>query len=192
MKHQKGFTLTEVLVAMAIAGIAGAILIALLVQNNGLFYTQSAKINQGVALNDSVTSISNDIRSSSAVVAGYPVSSPTTLSGTSSIVLQYPSLDSNGDVIDQTFDYLTITQDASNPQILREQVFPDAQSTRKSGNKVLATNLSDVNFSYFDNSGNTITPSAATKVGFSIILLNNIAGHPQQSSGSAVITLRNN
>src|SRR5579884_1858498 len=177
---------------MAIAGIAGAILIALLVQNNGLFYSQSARINQGVALNDSVTSISNDIRSSSAVVAGYPIASPTTVSGANSIVLQYPSIDSSGNVIDQTFDYLTLTQDSSNSHILREQIFPNAQSTRKSGNKVLTTNLSSINFSYYDDSGHTITPSAATKVGFSVILLNNVAGHPQQSSGSAVINLRNN
>lgn len=176
---------------MSIAVVVGVLLIQILVQNNGLFYQQQAKVSQGLSLNDATSEIGSDIKSSSGVASGYPASSPTTLSSLGSLVLLLPSIDSSGNVISNTYDYLVITQDSKNNQILREITYPDPSSSRPSGNKVLVNNLSLINFYYLDSNGNGVSPASATQVRFVLNVLDNFGNNNKQSSSSAQITLRN-
>jgi prepilin-type N-terminal cleavage/methylation domain-containing protein len=192
MIGQRGFTLIEVMVAMAVVTILGVVLMQLLVQNNSIFFSQSSQISQGLALNDGISIITSDIKNSASVASGYPDPSPTITSGQNSIVLAIPSLDSNNQVIDQTFDYETISADTAIPTVLREQLYPAAQSSRKAINHVLTTALSSINFNYLDLNGNPVTPTAATKVSVTVNLSTKTGSNNQQNSARATVSLRNN
>lgn len=189
--RQKGLTLAEVIIVLGISAVVGLLLMNIFVQNNQLLYQQSAKVSQGVSLNDAVNAITNDIKSASAVAAGYPIGSPTILSSDSGLVLQIPSIDSNNNIINQTYDYTAIFPDAANQQLLREQIYPDPQSSRQALNRVLVSNLSLIKFSYLDSSGQIVTPTAASAINLTINLKQKVGMGNEQSSSSAQVHLRN-
>lgn len=190
-KRQAGFTLLEVLIAVMITSLVGFLLVQALVQNNGLYISQVAKVTQGLSLNDVSILISNDIKSASSVAVGYPASAPTLLSSDTSLVLQVPALDASGNVMTSVYDYYIITQDTSNPKILREYLYPDPSSSRKSHNRVLITNLADIQFSYLGSSNQIVTPSNATQVNYAVSVSNPVGSSTQQSVSSGQVSLRN-
>lgn len=184
----KGFTLVEMVIAVAVAAIAGTLLIQLLIQSNGLFYQQTAKVNQGLKLNDTTLQIEADVKSAAAIAASYL--SFTTSSST--LVLKIPSLDASGNVIDQNYDFLVIYKDSTNPKILRRRIFPSAPpSLRGSLNQVLLTNLSDITFLYYDKNGAIVSPTAAAKINFTLNASTPIGLNNQQASASGEVSLRN-
>lgn len=187
----RGFTLIEVLVAAATASVAGILLITVLVQNNGLVYDQSAKVSQSLNLNDAASNINDLVKNASAIAATNLIGSPTYTTNSSTLVLSLPSLDASGNIISDTFDYAVITKD-TNPQVLKKIVFKSPSSTRRVENIVLAGKLDSVVFSYLDDNGNTVSPTAATKVNYTINLKQKIGVGNEQSSASGEINLRNN
>ncbi len=187
----KGFTLIEVLVAAATASVAGVLLITVLVQNNGLVYDQSAKVSQSLNLNDTTSQINDLVKNASAIVTTNLIGSPTYTTNAATLVLSLPSLDASGNIISDTFDYAVITKD-SDPQILKKIIFKAPASTRKVENKVLASKLDAVSFLYLDDNGNTVSPTAATKINYTINLKQRIGVGNEQSSTSGQINLRNN
>lgn len=186
----KGFTLIEVLVAMGVSVIAGILILQIFVGNNNLFYDQTSRINQGSGLNNILATVTSDIKMSSAVASGYPPSSPTVLSGQNNLVLQIPSIDSSHSTIPNTYDYIVISPDPVNPNILRQQIYPDPQSSRNSANLVLAINLKQVSFNYLDDNNNTVSPTAGTKINITVILNSEHTSLPP-ASASARVNLRN-
>lgn len=187
----KGFTLIEVLVAAATAAVAGILLITVLVQNNGLVYDQSAKVSQTLSLNDAASNINDLIKNASAIVATNLVGSPTYTTSNTTLVLALPSLDSSGNIISDTFDYAVIARDPSS-QVLRKIIFKAPSSIRRVENIVLANKLDSVTFSFLDDNGNSVSPTAASKINYTINLKQKIGVGSEQSSASGQINLRNN
>lgn len=189
--ESRGFTLIELLVSIGVSVVAGYLLTAILVQNNGIFLKQNATLSQGMNLNDISFLISDSIKQATTVVA----SSPTTPSYTSSyntLVLALPGVDSSGNTIANTSDYLVIAPDNSLPAVLRYQIFPTSPSLRKAANRVLVTNLSSIRFLYLNFIGNQVTPSTATKVNYTINLSEKAGLTAEQASTSGEVSLRNN
>lgn len=190
----KGLSLAEVLVVVSISAIVGVILVSFLVQNNSLFISQTAKVSQGLSANQASAQISEAIKQASAVVTAClpPSCSTEYASGLSILVLTLPAINAAGDVIENSVDYLVITADSGKPEILRKLVFPNLQSSRKSENLVLATKLEKLKFIYLDSAGNQVSPAAATRVNFTINLLEKAGFSNEQSSASGQVNLRNN
>ena len=92
---KNGFTLVEVIIAMTITVVVGSLLLSLLVNNTGLFYQQSSRLNQGLGLNDSIAKIRGGMKEADAVASGYPISSPTYTSSATALVLRLPAIDSS-------------------------------------------------------------------------------------------------
>ncbi len=191
-KYFHGFSLVEVLLVVTVSSIAGVLLLTIFTQNNGLFIQQSARVAQGLNLNDSVTEISDSIKYAASIV---PISqgNPQYTTGLETIVLALPSLDAQGNIIDQTFDHLIITKDLQNPKILRKLLQKDASSSRLYINKVMTTRLSKINFYYLDQEGKSVSPSGASKINF-VINLKEVTGlnRNEDSSSSSQVNLRNN
>lgn len=189
--HQVGFSLIELLIFSSVAAVVGILLIAILVQNNGLIYQQSAKVDEGISLNNAVGTISNDIKSAALVANGYPQISPTILTSADTLVLEVPALDSGGNIIGNTYDFFAITKDLTSPQILREKIYPDPTSSRRSSDKVLVNNLSLIKFVYLDQNKNVVTPTSASKINLTLNATVKASLGNQQSSSSAEVNLRN-
>lgn len=186
----EGFTLIEVIIASAVAVVVGALVVGILVNNTGLFYSQSSAVDEGVSLNDALGQITSAVKQAAQVASGYPASSPTYITGASTLVLMLPSLGSSG-VIANTYDYVVISPDSANPKVLRLQIFPDAQSTRKSANTVLTTILSSIQFSYPDKNGVATTPASAVSVGINLAVLSKTGTIGGVRTSNTVVNLLN-
>lgn len=188
---KKGFSLVEMLITLAIAGVAGAILMMIMIQTNNTFFQQSAKVSQGVGLNDTFSRINQAVRSASFIAEKYPLDAPIYFSGSETLVLAYSSLDANNKPISGIYDYLIISKDAQNPAILREQFFPNPASTRKAENRVLLTNLSFLRFSYLGSNSELMNPVLAKKVEFAVKVTEKTGLSAEETSRSGEINLRN-
>lgn len=188
-----GLSLLEILIGIAIAGICGAILVSIMFQTNGVFFQQTVGISQGLSLNNSSSQINDLISLSQSVAQNYPATLPSQYTtGLNTLVLALPSINSSGNVIDNTFDYAVISSDSTIPQVLRKQIFPNNLSSRKAENKVLSTSLSQIKFLYFNDSGIQVPPSQATKINFTINLSEATGSKGKISSASGQVNLKNN
>lgn len=187
----RGFTLLELLVTVGVSSLVGFLLVLILIQNNRLFTSQSNKITHGLKLIDAQKIISNDIKGSSGVVSSYPSPSPNYFSSNSSLVLAVPAVDSSGNTITSVYDYFIFSKDPSYNNVLRKLVFKDPLSTRNNESMVLLTNLDKINFTYLDKSGNSVSPTTASKINFYINVKSTSGLINQVSSSSGEAILRN-
>ncbi len=187
------FTLIELLIGVTTAGIVGVLLIALLTQNSRIYTDQNNKIADGITLNNSAAKIEETIKSASSISAQYtPSGGPLFTTGANTLVLTQPTINSGGNVIENTYDYLVLSADNPNSKVLRLHLYPDALSSRKAQNKVLATNLSNLTFYFYSSTGETVSPTLATRVGFVINVNETVAGKTKIASTSGTVNLRNN
>ncbi len=186
-----GFTLVEVLLVAVVVAISGTVLVSAMVQNSGLFFNQQSKVSQGVNSNDASSQIIDSLRQASSIAASYPSQSPTYFSGLETVVATIPAFDQSGQTIGNVYDYVVVTKDPTNPNILRKKVFPDPSSKRQSEDRVLLTKLSKINFFYLDKNGIVTSPQTAGKVAFVINLSEKTGIGSQESSTSGQIFLRN-
>lgn len=148
----KGFTLAEVVIGVAVTAVVGGLLILILVQSSGLFYRESAKVAQGLGLNDSLSQIENSIRKSQSIVA---------TSSASQLLLKIPSIDGLGNVITNTFDTAVFQRQEDK---LKYQLLPDPLSSQKSADLILTKDVDSLLFQYFDASGQEVSPTLSVKV----------------------------
>lgn len=188
----KGFTLIEVLVSVTISTVVGLLLIILLVQNNTIFRHQTANVYQGISLNHSASILIDNIKSANFVAVAYPPQSPAYTSNTSNLVLALPSIDTNGNIIAQTYDYVVFYQDPLDLKMFWKKVFPDPLlSQRKAENFLMTNNLSQIIFEYFDEAGSIVSPASAKKVKFTIAQNEKQAFGQVETTTSSEINLRN-
>jgi hypothetical protein len=152
---------------------------------------QRNKVSQGLALQDSLRVVDDSLRDSIGIANQYTAGGKTYVSGLSTLVMELPAIDSDGNNLPSTYDYAVVTPDSSNSKILRYYLFPALGSTRTSKNQVLSTNLSKVNFFYYDNSGNVTVPSSAARVNITLNTYEQSALSTTPSSASSDVNLRN-
>ncbi|MDO8498445.1 MAG: hypothetical protein Q7S44_01540 [bacterium] len=190
MKQEQGTTLIEILLVSVIAVVVGGLLVAILVNNSGLFTKQTELVGEGLNLNDGIRQIDDGVREAAGVVVSYEVDSTTYTTGDNTLVLKLPATSGSG-VISDAYDYLVVSADTSLPQVLRLQVFPDAQSTRASKNIVLSTILNSVQFYYLDESSAAVSPSQAVKVKVILSVIQKSGQISSSRSATMTTSLRN-
>ncbi|MCL4367047.1 prepilin-type N-terminal cleavage/methylation domain-containing protein [Patescibacteria group bacterium] len=186
----KGFSLLEVIIVSAIGLVVGTFLISILVNSNGFFFKQGAVINEGVNINDTMDNLTSMIRQASAVATGYPEATPSFVTSSHVLVLKLAS-EGPTEIIPDTYDYVVFSTDPTNPNILRMQIFPDPQSSRKSTNQVLTTLLDNVQYKFYDKNGNQVTPVSASVVEVSLTVLAQTGQVSSQRTSKVSVTLRN-
>lgn len=192
MKNPKGLSLPELIIGIAIAGVAGTLLVSLLISSNNVFFNQSVKVSQGLSLNQARLEITDLIESASGIASQYPPSGTAefTTNG-NTLILKIPAIDQNGNILNSVFDYAVIYKDPANPKILRKQILVDGASLRKSENKVLSTSLSELKFVYYDINNSPVPSAEAVRVNFTINLSENVALSENESSASGTVNLKN-
>lgn len=186
----RGLTLVEVLIAMGVAIVVGALLVVIIVNSAGLFYTQSSRVSQGLGANDALSKIRSSIKESNAIAASFSLGGTTYTSSGTEIVLKIPSIDAQGNVILNTFDFVVVSQDSDK---LTFKLFPDAASSRKSQDQIFSTNLDNLSFKYLDlqNPPSEVTPTAATKVRITLSLKQKSGQSFEISTATSEANLRN-
>jgi type II secretory pathway pseudopilin PulG len=191
VKNSNGISLVEIVIALTISALLAGILVKIFTNSSGTINKEATKVEQGISSNEAITQISEAIRLASQVANSFPNTSPQFTTGSDTLILQVPALDTTGTVKENTYDYFIFAPDSANPKILRKKVFPDPASTRKSENQVLVTNLNQIIFSYLDRNKAPVAPSAASTISFSVLQLSNTGLQNTQSSQSAQVSLRN-
>lgn len=190
--NSKGITLTEILVTLAITAVVGTLLVTIFSQNNRLFYNQQTKVSHGISSNEAINQIDDGIRGAVTVESQYPAQNPNYISGVSTLILKLPSIDTSGNVISTTFDYMIFSIDPSIPTILRQIVYTDPQSARSSANKVISTNLKSLNITYLSDAKAAVSPASASLINYILILSSKQGDQTIESSASGQTRLRNN
>lgn len=187
----KGLTLVEVLIAMGISIVVGVLLLAVIVNSSGLFYSQSSKVGQGLGVNDALSKIRETIRESSFIAPGFPESaSPAYTSGSKQLVLKLSSIDVSGDIVSGAYDYFVFFSDTDK---LRFKSFPDSQSSRKIQDQILSLNVDSIKFQYFDSAvpPNEVAPATAVKIRISLSLKQKTGQSFEVSIATSEAGLRN-
>jgi prepilin-type N-terminal cleavage/methylation domain-containing protein len=156
VNKQAGFTLIELVIVIALVGIASFILVDMFIGQNKLYRTQTAELN-----------ITNDARMSLDEIDSYVRQAIRTLSsysgynsGPQTLVLQIQSVNSSNQLIAGTYDHVVFYMSGSN---LMRQVFPDSASSRQSGLKRLASNVAGFTFTY-DNADFALVTQITTDI----------------------------
>lgn len=186
----RGLTLVEVLIAIGISIIVGALLLAIIVNSSGLFYNQSSKVGQGLGVNDALSKIRSTIKESGGIAASYTFESTTYTTGATQLVLKLPSLDTSGNIISDTFDHFIFFLDQTK---LRFKTFPHSLSSRKMQDQIFTTSADSVRFQYFDSTAppNEVAPESAAKVRISLSLKQKVGQSFEVSSATSEASLRN-
>lgn len=190
MKKEEGFSLAEVIIASSVAVVVGALLLSIMVNSSGIFYQQSAKVNQGVGLNDSQAKLRGAVKEAKAIAATYTSGTTTYTSSGTQLVLQLPAIDSSGNQIFNVFDYEVFLITSGRFYF---KVFPNTTggSARKSADQILTSGIDSVKFDYFDKTGALVTPTAATKVRTTLTLKQKAGVGYQVSIATSEANLRN-
>ena len=169
--RRPGFTLLELVVTMAIASmmflIVGGIFIA-----QGRYLAIENAINQTQYNAFQVLDATGLYMSSARrVVASQTVNGRAYVSSTSTVVLQLPSIDTSGAILTNTFDYVAIGQDATDPTKFMYDIQAADGSDRLTGKFIKAALVDKVIFRY-----NTVDPTAATEIDLYVRTTENARG----------------
>ena len=190
--RKNGLTLVEAVIATAIAAVLAMLLPVIIVNTAGIFYKESSKVNIGLSINDALSQIRENVKESYGISSTYPPSgSPVYTSSSDVIVLKILSIDSQGSILDNTFDFFVYYKDDDK---LRFKSFPDSLSTRLPADQILSNNLNSLVFQYFDSSTPPVevVSQTATKVKITLSLKQkSTAGNYEQIISTSEASLRN-
>ncbi len=192
IRNSKGLSMVELLIVATVGAVAGFLLIYTLIQSNDVFFRETGRVKEGLSLNDAVSVINQDIKSAGAVSANYPESGQIQYQTSDEVlVLKTPSIDSSGNIIEDSYDYTILYKDADQPAHLLRKVVPTPPSQKGAEQNVLLKNLNKVKFLYLDKNGNFVSPTSAEKINFFINVKTNFGLNSQISSSSGEVNLRN-
>lgn len=177
----KGLTLIEILIAMGIATVAGVLLVVIIVNSAGIFSTQSAKVENGLDINDALSKFRVSVKQANAI---------SDQSNSGQLVLKVSSLDTDGNIIESTYDDFIFMVDQKN---LRFKTTPNVLSVRKISDSVLANNIENINFQYFNtaNPPVEVSPASAKKVRLTLTLKQKTGADFETSIATSEANLRN-
>lgn len=165
----KGLSLIELLIITGVMTVVGALLMVIMVNSAGLFTKESAKLEAGLNINDTLVQVRSNIKNASSIASSYSDSTTTYTTGTTQLILQIPSLDSSNNIITDTFDYYIFFLDQKK---LRFKTFPNAASARKDQDQIFSNIIDSLKFQYFNSSTppTEVTPTIARKVRITLTL----------------------
>lgn len=179
--NSKGLTLVEVLIAMGIAVITGSLLFVIIVNSSGLFYKQSSRLQEGLNSNDALMKFRQSIKEASSIDS---------TSTAEKLVLKISSIDSSGNLIDNTYDNFEFYKDQ---KFLRFKVTPDALSSRKLQDQIFSNSVENLYIQYFNSAipPLEVSPQLSSKVRISLTLKQKAGADYEISISTSEGSLRN-
>ena len=149
-----GFTLTELIVVIALLTILVSAIAQIFLSNSRLYETQSGEILSISATRAAADMIADFGRSAVALVDSYTYSGQTYNLGPSAVIFKIPSIDASKNIINGSYDYGIVGAYPANSNRLVAVMAPAAGSSRLARLLEITDHLTAVNFSY-DNADST-------------------------------------
>lgn len=181
----KAFTLIEVIIVIAIMVIVMMVCVGLFLANNRFYSTSSGEIRSVNATRDAADRLGEYARGADELVASRVFGSFTYITGATAVVMRLPSIDSPGNLVAGSYDYVMLGRDTGNASRLLLIMDGAAGSARKDRTLEITDRLSAISLTY-DNAD----PALANQIVYTITVTQsgpNAAS--EQVTGTA--TLRN-
>ena len=181
--YYSGVSLVELLIGMSIVGFMGVLIAALYFSHFKLFSSQNTRIEVASENKNALEEMTNQIRESQGVAAA--CCSPPETTNANVLVLSIWPLNASGDPTEPTsgYDYIVYKKVADT---LKKQIVPAAGSTRQASDKIIATKISALAFSY-DNADVT----QAVQVTINLTTQNTVNNVTQTDTKTSTAVLRN-
>lgn len=147
----RGFTIIEITIVITLAALTLIIASTLFITEWQILGSETAKSelrSQNIAAQ---TEIARAVEESFEIVNSKIINSGSYASDSDTIILKLPSVDSDQDVIPETFDYEVFERDAADPAKLISDTEINVQSSRPSGKRTVAGFVGTLNFRYNNN-----------------------------------------
>lgn len=156
--RNKGFTLVEVLVVSAILLLIVGFLGYLSIKHFWIYNSQVSELDIEHGARTTLDDIDNHVRGAYRVASSYSGYT----SGSQTLVLQLPSVDSSNQIISGTYDYVVFYLSSGS---LVRQVFPDPSSSRIAAAKTLTDGVDGDTFSFsYDNADYSLVKQVTTTI----------------------------
>lgn len=144
---------------MVVIGISALMLLALmqvLLGYTGTYRARQATVDTASSASAIVSAVENAALQATRILSSYTYGGATYTSGTSTLVLELPAVDSSGNVLSATYDHEIFFASSSNAIRV---IATDPSSARTAGTKYLSATLQSLTFTY-----NAIDLTTATSV----------------------------
>lgn len=149
-----GFTITESIIVIGVTVMALIALVNLFLVFNSIYGYQQAFMATAGSAGNAMNAFETAILPADHVLTSHSFSGTTYSSGAMTLILELPAIDSSGNIISGTHDYIAFY---SSSATLYRLTVAGAGSTRVSGLKQLSTTLSSLSFSYNDTDFTKVT-----------------------------------
>jgi prepilin-type N-terminal cleavage/methylation domain-containing protein len=181
--YRQGFTLVEMVVVIGISSVL-MVALAFMIFNFGTTYTYEQRAAQSARSASIVLrELESLVTPADQVLATHVFAAGTYSSGSNVLVVEIPSIDSNGSTVSNTYDYAAFYVSGANAYRLLE---PDVLSSRQGGTKLLSATISSLGFTY-DNADFTLVTTVTADVQTQVQVKQATASDRQQET----IRLRN-
>lgn len=142
---KNGFSLVETVIIIGISTVAFIALVNLFLVFNSLYGYQRALMGTAGSASTSMNALEASVLPADQVLASHTFSGTTHSSATTTLVLELPTVDSSGNLVGTSKDYVVVYASSTTLYLLTESA---AGSTRVSGRTQLTTMLNSVSFTY--------------------------------------------
>lgn len=175
----KGFTLIELIIVLGIFSILVFFLAYISGYHFQTYDNENAELNITNDARTALDDVDNYVRQAHRILSTYT----TYTTGNTTLIVQIPSIDSSGQIIDSTYDIVVFYRSGSN---FIRQVFPNTSSSRSSATRNLAAGVTSLTFSY-----NNTDYTQSTQVTTSITIQQQAGTQTRSITVSSQSTLRN-
>lgn len=159
-----GLTVVEMAVVSGLIGILAAILITIFVQGRRILDQNRVQTELQLETRSSVDEIVRNIRLANQALSTYSHGGQDYSGASSLLILQLPSINSDGTNIPGALDFVIYLLDPADPEQLQEITVSNSLSDRAFDTKTLAKNLAALEVTYYDAAGTALTSSLENAV----------------------------
>jgi prepilin-type N-terminal cleavage/methylation domain-containing protein len=165
LRDQRGVTLMETLVVITVMTVLLLIVTEVFILNYDVYLKQTGRIEADTGTVFAARSISEQARGATQVMASRTIDGTLYTTSDTTLVLELPSIEQDGDVLIATYDYIAFARDPGDATRVITATDAASGSSRFDGTKLLTAFNDTMTFRYNDP-----VPADATRV--SVLLIN--------------------
>lgn len=180
---RSGFTLTEVIIVVFVSTVVMLGVFSIYSTFSASYIFQNAKINTSRSTASFLNEFADNVHQANAIVASKVISGTTYTTGSTTLVLEIPAINSSGDIVSNTYDYAVLYSTSTYAYRL---LSANGSSARNTNTKQYTDTLSNLTFTY-DNA----TPANAASITADITTQTQVKSNTVTSHLKQQVYLRN-
>lgn len=180
---KRGFTILELLISIAILSIISVIISTIAIRSGIIFEKQTGLVEVRLSNRFVLDEVATQVRAAKQVEGSFTGNGQNFTTGTTTLILKLPSVDSSGSTISGAFDRVVFYLDGAR---IFKKVFPDATSKRPKTTQILTATVKNLNFSY-----NNVSIASASAVSVNLTTTKTLPSGVQENSDKIEAVLRN-